>query len=80
MIILVGSDLVTRRERREGVLSGAEEVEDCGGFLAAAAVEAVEDGCVDVWSPCPCLPNENVELIDAPMMNRLFDFSLNDVN
>ena len=70
MIILVGSDLVTRRERREGVLSGAAVVvEDCGGFLAAAAVEAVEDGCVDVWSPpCPWLPNENVELIDAPMM------------
>ena len=70
MIILVGSDLVTRRERREGVLSGAAEVvEDCGGFLAAAAVEVEEDGCgVDVWSPCPWLPNENVELIEAPMM------------
>ena len=44
MIILVGSDLVTRRERREGVLSGAAEVvEDCGGFLAAAAVVEVEE-------------------------------------
>lgn len=77
MIILVGSDLVTRRERREGVLSGAEVVvEDCGGFLAAAAVEE-EDGCdVDVWSPCPWLPKEKVELIDAPMMNRLFGFCL----
>jgi len=64
---LVGSDLVTRRERREGVFSGAAEAE----------VVAPLDGGV---SPPPSdgLPLPKVELIDAPMVNLLSFFWMDD--
>lgn len=59
---LVGSDLVTRRERREGVFSGAAEAE----------VVAPLDGGVS--PPSDGLPLPKVELIDAPMVNLLSFF------
>ncbi len=80
----VGSDLVTRRERREGVLSGSDDDADdaCGGGLlvvvfdvvgATAGVEGVlfdDDGGV---SPLALLvvPSVKLELIDAPMVAAL---------
>jgi len=73
----VGSDLVTRRERREGVLSGSDDDADdaCGGGLlvvvlgATAGVEGVlfDDGGV---SPL-VVPSVKLELIDAPMVALL---------
>ncbi len=72
-LTMVGSDLVTRRERREGVLSGCEEEDvaaDCGG--AVVVVGAVVAGGV---SPLVA-PNVKLklELIDAPMViDILFD-------
>ena len=61
---LVGSDLVTRRERREGVFSGAAEAE----------VVAPLDGGVSPPPPSDGLPLPKVELIDAPMVNLLSFF------
>jgi len=68
---LVGSDLVTRRERREGVFSGAAEDE------VVEDVVAPLDGGV---SPPPSdgLPLPKVELIDAPMVNLLSFFWMDD--
>jgi len=63
---MVGSDLVTRRERREGVLSDAAA---CGGAVVVGAV--VCDGVLldDDGGVSPLVvPSVKLELIDAPMI------------
>ncbi len=72
-LTMVGSDLVTRRERREGVLSGWDDA-DCGGAVVVlGAVVVAADGVLldDDGGVSPLVaPNVKLklELIDAPMI------------
>lgn len=76
---IVGSLLVTRRERREGVFSGwwwSDDDEPLSpppfGVVDVVVVKPTAPPVVSVDGAVSVLPNENEELIDAPIFFCMF--------